>query len=70
MESCIALWLQEYRKKSYVRFAIVDKTKNTAIGTIEIFGGEYGVLRIDICPAYEKSDYIDALIRLSVEHFL
>lgn len=66
MERCIRFWLLEYQKGYYVCFAIIPKAENRAVGTMEIFGGETGVLRLDIASRYEKECYIDELLRLAV----
>lgn len=64
MEECIRFWLKEYSEQRYVRFAIILKTSNKAVGTLEIFGGEEGILRIDIATSYEK--YVEELFKLAV----
>lgn len=66
MNDCIDFWLREYNKQAYVRFAIIPKTIGRAVGTVEIFGGEFGVLRIDIAAEYEKEKYIGELIHLAI----
>lgn len=66
MEDSIKFWLKEYNEHRYVRFAIIPKTFNYAVGTVEIFGGEFGVLRIDIAVRYDKEEYIEEFIRLAV----
>ncbi len=54
MKRCIDGWLDAYKKKHFVRFSIIDKQKDKAVGTVEIFGSDenYGhsVLRVDIHP--------------------
>ena len=71
----IKLWLMEYEQEAYVRFAIVDKSTNKAVGTIEMFGmvGKYktdtGVLRIDIASIYEKAVFLKELFLVCVEKF-
>jgi RimJ/RimL family protein N-acetyltransferase len=69
MSKCINFWLEEYERKSYVRFSVLDKKLKKAIGTIEFFGGDYGVLRIDIKHEYEKTSYLSELLRLSNRSF-
>lgn len=66
MEGCIRFWLAEYQKGYYVRFSVIPKKENRAIGTMEIFGGETGVLRIDVASRYDKECYIEELLRLVV----
>ena len=69
MTVCINAWLQAYEQEEYIRFAIVDKSFDKAIGTIEMFGGDTGVLRIDIASVYEKSSYLEEIIEVCVKNF-
>jgi len=69
MLSCICLWLDEYVKGAYIRFAIICKSYNKAVGTVEIFGGKFGVLRIDICSEYENENNLSELICCAVKNF-
>ena len=70
MRECIAFWLVEYARGAYVRFSIIAKASGKAVGTVEIFGGEYGVLRIDIATAYETEKYIDEFVTLAMDSFI
>lgn len=70
MEDCIRFWLQSYQDHAFVRFSIVPKGYDSPVGTVEIFGGEWGVLRIDIAAAYDKEPYIEEFIRLARTHFM
>ena len=71
----IKFWLKEYEQEAYIRFAIVDKSTNKAVGTIEMFGmvGKYktdtGILRIDIASRYEKAVFLHELLLVCVENF-
>jgi len=75
MINCIKFWLMEYSQEAYVRFCIVDKSMNKAIGTIEMFGmiGKYktdpGILRVDIASNYENINYLSELFSVCVENF-
>lgn len=69
MRECIDLWLSDYGKGKYVRFAIVDKTSNKAVGTVEIFGGKRGVLRIDISSGYEDPEQLSELVSIADSFF-
>lgn len=60
MENCIHFWLYEYSQRYYVRWSIIDKTTNSAIGTIELFNrtaqdfyNNVGLLRLDLRSDYE-----------------
>ena len=60
-----------------MRFSIVDKILNTAIGTIEIFAkketfndyGKVGVLRLDLPYTYEKIEFLNSIFDLVLSHF-
>lgn len=71
MKMAIDFWLLEYSKKYYVRWAIVDKATNAAIGTIELFNRkakdyftDCGLLRLDLRSDYEQRDEIESILRL------
>ena len=56
-----------------VRWTIIDKEKNKAIGTIEVFHrtanddfNHVGVLRLDLKSEYETSEYIYTIMNLIV----
>ena len=70
MEDCIRFWLEEYRKQYYVRFSVVDKSDSRAIGTVEIFGGEAGVLRIDLSSKYNTEKSFKEILKLTIEQFV
>lgn len=65
---CIRFWLDEYKKKYYVRFALISKIENHAIRTVEIFGGDFGVLRIDLAKKYDTEEGFDEIARLAVDY--
>ena len=69
MLNCIEFWLTEYSQEKYIRFAVVEKSIDKAVGTIEMFGGDVGVLRIDIVSAYEEVSYLDEIIEMCIKNF-
>lgn len=69
MEKCIRFWLEEYEKKYYVRFAVISKSENQAVGTVEIFDGKAGVLRIDLAKEYETEKTIIEIVKLAIHTF-
>lgn len=74
MMECIRLWLDAYRDKFYIRFSVLNKATQKPVGTVEMFGsliakGRGGVLRIDVCSAYETKEFISELLRLADDHF-
>lgn len=71
MQETIAAWLQEYQGKSFVRWAIIDRRNDHAVGTIELFNrqsGDYfnncGVLRLDLKNDYEREESIAEILSL------
>ena len=69
-------WLDAYKNRGFIRYSIIDKKTDKAIGTIEIFGGplggkrtEFGVLRIDIRYEYENEEALAELFRISDSFF-
>ena len=69
MEQCIKYWLEEYKNQYYVRFAVVPKSKEHAVGTVEILGGKDGVLRIDLAKEYECKNSILEIAELAISTF-
>ena len=69
----IDFWRLEYQNKYYVRWAIVDKKTNCAIGTIELFNrkaedyfNNCGLLRLDLRSDYEKQDIIEDILGIII----
>ena len=74
MQDCIKMWIDSYKTKQFIRFAIVELQNKKAVGTIEIFGGKErnnytAVLRIDIASKYETEAHISELLNVSNLHF-
>ncbi|MDO5521403.1 MAG: N-acetyltransferase [bacterium] len=64
-------WNWVYEHQEFVRFSIVDKTKDMVIGTIELFhrdGKDYftdcGLLRLDLRSDYEETEVIYDILAL------
>lgn len=71
MKEAIAYWLFEYHRKGFVRWSIIDRSKDFVIGTIELFHRnakdyftECGLLRLDLHSDYEKAGEIQRILRL------
>ena len=75
MSQCIKAWLYAYSQQEFIRFAIINKSLSTAIGTIEMFGyvGKYknktGILRVDVSSEYETSDQLSEIFDVCNAHF-
>ncbi|WFR54882.1 GNAT family protein [Anaerocolumna sp. AGMB13025] len=71
MKAYMQIWEQEYQDKVYVRFSILAKDSNKAIGTIEFCPwnkktegyGKLAVLRIDLASSYEKEGVITEVLK-------
>ena len=73
MKDTIAFWKREYQNRYYVRWAIIDKNANCAIGTIELFNrkakdyfNDCGLLRLDLRSDYEKQDIIEDILGIII----
>ena len=69
MENCIRFWLDEYTLRYYVRWSIIDKAANSAVGTVELFNrtaqdfyNHVGLLRLDLRSDYETTESIREII--------
>lgn len=74
VEESIYYWLKEYEDRGFVRFTIVDKTLQAAVGTIELFNrraedyfNDCGLLRLDLRTDYENSRAIASILSLITE---
>lgn len=73
MEQAMDFWEQSYRDGWFVRFTVICKGSNSAIGTTELFrrnadNGGTGVLRLDLRSDYEREDVILSLLSLIIPH--
>lgn len=73
MQEAVRYWLWEYRRRGFVRWTILDKNTDEAIGTIELFRrisedsfSGCGVLRLDLRSDYEKRERIGEILRIIV----
>lgn len=71
MANCIAFWLREYAQRYYVRWSIIDRAADCAIGTIELFHrtaedfyNHVGLLRLDLRSDYENEDSITQILSI------
>lgn len=69
MRETLGYWLDFYQKRCFVRFAVIDRQAGEAAGTIEGFGGDTGVLRVDLSSAYETADALTEIFSFAVRHF-
>ena len=73
MKQAIDFWQFSYENRYFVRWTIIDKSQNEAIGTIELFHRDSedcftncGLLRMDLRSDYEKSDEITEILSLII----
>ncbi len=69
MRRTVGYWLDFYRQRAFIRFAIVVNATGTVIGTIEGFGGTDGVLRVDVSSDFEKSCYLTEIFEFAPKSF-
>lgn len=75
MAGYIRAWLDEYAKRYYIRFSIIDRTCEKAIGTIELFSREAedfftdcGMLRLDLHRTHENVSAVTDILQLLLPH--
>ena len=75
MKSAYDFWVYSYREKWFVRWSIIDKNTDKAIGTIELFKrisedetNGMGTLRLDVRSDYEKEDSLKSILGLIVSN--
>lgn len=71
MANCIDFWQREYALGYYVRWSILDRASDCAVGTIELFNrkaqdfyNNVGLLRLDLRSDFETEDAITAILSL------
>lgn len=70
MKQAIDFWQFSYENRYFVRWTIIDKHADEAIGTLELCGEkERGILRLDLRSDYEKRKRIFELLSLCHELF-
>lgn len=74
MKEALDYWKFEYDRKGFVRWSIIDKKDNSAIGTIELFNRESkdyfnncGLLRLDLRSDYETKDNIIDILKIIID---
>lgn len=73
MENCIRFWLDEYAMRYYIRWSIIDKATNVAVGTVELFNrtaqdfyNNVGLLRLDLRSDYETAEAIQEIVSMLI----
>lgn len=72
MKQAMDFWHYSYKEKYFVRWAIIDKKENCAVGTIELFHRDSdkdyftdcGLLRLDLRSDFEREDIIKEILSL------
>jgi len=74
MKQAVDFWIFSYNEKYFVRWTIIDKETEEAVGTIELFHREEdehfyecGLLRLDLRSDYETAAHIKSIISLIKE---
>ncbi|MFT3950405.1 MAG: N-acetyltransferase [Oscillospiraceae bacterium] len=73
MREIIDFWIYSYNEKIFVRFSIIDKRSQTAVGTIELFNrvsqdafNGCGIFRLDLRSDFEKSEIILSILNMII----
>ncbi len=71
MKQAIDFWFSSYKNKDFVRWTIIDKKTQEALGTIELFNRQArdyftncGLLRLDLRSDHEKENEIKEILSL------
>ncbi|MGN0402364.1 MAG: GNAT family N-acetyltransferase [Acetatifactor sp.] len=74
MKQAVDFWIFSYKERYFVRWTVLDKKTNEAVGTIELFhrdADEYfyecGLLRLDLRSDYENAAQIADIISIIKE---
>ena len=77
MKEAMNFWFESYKKRYFVRYAIVDRQTKITIGTVELFTrfsddhfNNCIIMRTDLLSDYEKSEYLSDLTQAFIEHAL
>lgn len=60
----MGFWIWSYENGWFVRWSILDKQENCAIGTVELCGAERGILRVDLRSDYECQDMLEQIFAM------
>lgn len=73
MKKAIDFWLWSYQQRYFVRWTIIDKVDNSAVGTIEVFNrcaedhfNNCGLIRLDMRSDYEDSETIHRILSMII----
>lgn len=74
MKEAIEFWDWSYKQHYFVRWSIIDKRTDTAVGTIELFNrssedyfNNCGLLRLDLRSDYENTASVSEILSLILE---
>lgn len=76
MTDCIRFWQSDGEQTQYIRFAVVDRGDDRAVGSCELFPREklgplkkVGIVRLDLMTAYETEEVLTELFSLLHREF-
>ena len=74
MKQAMDFWSFSYKNRYFVRWAIIEKSVQKAVGTIELFNrtsedyfSNCGILRLDLSSVYENAAEIKSILSLITE---
>jgi len=73
MKNAIRFWINSYDNKEFVRWSIISRAENAAVGTVELFhrdANDYftstGLLRLDLRSDYECEESIEEILQMII----
>lgn len=66
MCDAIRFWTWSYENGWFVRWSIVERAADSAIGTLELCGADRGILRLDLRSDYENEAELSEILSLIV----
>lgn len=66
----VKFWLDSYSRGEFIRLSIIEKSSGAAVGTVEAFVAECGILRLDIESRFETEICLKELFDMSRRFFV
>lgn len=73
MEQAVDFWCEAYQKGWFVRWTVIDRQEDKAVGSVEMFHRTaedafdgVGVLRLDVGSSYEKKEVLGELFGIII----
>lgn len=74
MAQAIDFWLFSYEHRYFVRWSVIDRRTEEAVGTVEVFRREAedaftdtALLRLDLRSDYEKAEVLESILSMMID---